>query len=432
MPVLAVTPEILRQGRETLDSTFRNIRAKDSRHGPPQPPLDELHGTTFTPDMVGDMGRGPFGDDVFSIAQRVQAAKWLVAAYEANRQRPVYPPVWFKPGLYILSGDMGYGKTLGAVSFAVLWMMCGWPSFSANGGLCFGKSLAPAQVYAFPEFLTRGSICVADEIHAIYGRYEGLTVRGRTMAQATASFRKERIYTFGATAREWMLGGDLKAAVRGVGYPFEMHPKSKPIAPPWAYKGIKWYYPDPWRGTQYRELHDKDEQHREPCERHTQTLHPYSLFTAAKHYNSWEKITLDYGGDLGASKFRNAVSGREEDGGENPWGTDSYRGGPADEAIGLAILGWYEDGVFDPETAAYNQAQDKGRATDRGGMLITIDSLAARFTRETGFNVGDTRLRRGLTAVGVKHSHRNVNIEALLEAYKAQSGTLDEAAARVS
>ena len=64
MPVLAVTPEILRQGRETLDSTFRNIRAKDSRHGPPQPPLDELHGTTFTPDMVGDMGREPFGDDV--------------------------------------------------------------------------------------------------------------------------------------------------------------------------------------------------------------------------------------------------------------------------------------------------------------------------------------------------------------------------------
>ncbi len=428
MTVLAVTPDILRQGRETLDGAFKIMRTQDSRYGPPQPPLDELYGTTFTPEMVGDMGREPFGEDVFSIDQRVRAAKWLLAAYETNRKRPVYPPVWFKPGLYVLSGDMGDGKTLGAVSFAVLWMMCGWPSFSANGGLCFGKSLIPAQVYVFPEFLTRGSICVADELHAIYGRYEGQSVRGRTMAQGTAAFRKERIYAFGATAREWMLGGDLKAAVRGIGYPFEMHPRSKRIAPPWAYKGIKWYYPDPWRGTQYRELHDKEDQHREPCERYTQTLHPYSLFASAAHYNSWEKITLDYGGDLGASKFRNALSGRDGDAAETPSQLDSYRGGPTDEAIGLAILRWYEEGVFDAETDAYNQTLAAGRATDRGEMLLTIDSLAARFTQESGFKLGASRLRRGLASAGVKHSSRNVNVEALAEAYGRQSVAFGEAA----
>ena len=427
MTVLAVTPDILRQGRETLDSAFRTMRARDSRHGPPQPPLDQLHGTTFTPDMVGDMGREPFGEDMFSVDQRVQAARWLLAAYEANRARPVYPPVWFKPGLYVLSGDMGDGKTLGAVSFAVLWMMCGWPSFSANGGLCFGKMLEPAQVYAFPEYVSRGSICVADELHAIYGRYEGQSIRGRTMAQGTAAFRKERIYAFGATAREWMLGGDLKAAVRGVGYPFDMHPRGKPIAPPWAYKGIKWYYPDPWRGTQYRELHDKGEQHREPCERYTQALHPYSLFTAAKHYNSWEKITLDYGGHLGAGKFRNALSGVDEDGAADPSGLDGYRGGPTDEAIGLAVLGWYEEGVFEPEIDSYNQAVSTGRSTERGDVLITIDSLAARFTLQTGVKLGASRLRRGLASVGVKHSSRNVNVEAMAEAFESRFGSFDEA-----
>ena len=99
MTVLAVTPDILRQGRETLDVAFRIMRTQDSRFGPPQPPLDELHGTTFTPEMVGDMGREPFGEGVFSVDQRLKAAKGLVAAYEANRQRPVHPPVWFKPGL---------------------------------------------------------------------------------------------------------------------------------------------------------------------------------------------------------------------------------------------------------------------------------------------------------------------------------------------
>lgn len=61
-------------------------------------------------------------------------------------------------------------------------------------------------------------------------------------------------------------------------------------------------------------------------------------------------------------------------------------------------------------------------------MLITIDSLAARFTRETGFQLGTSRLRRGLASVGVKHSFRNVNVEALAKAFEYQHGSLDEAA----
>ena len=426
MPVLAVTPDVIRQGREALDSAFGTQPTMGVRYGPPQPPLDELQGDTFTPDMVGDMGNDPFGDDDFTVDQRVQASRYLLAAYDANRARPVYPPVWFTPGLYVLSGDVGDGKTLTAVSVAVIFMMCGWPAYSANGGLLFGKMLKPAQVYAFPEFLSRGSICVADELHAIYGNYEGQTVRGRTMAQGTAAFRKERIYAFGATAREHLLGNDLKAAVRGVGYPFTTYPKGMPIAPPWACRGIRWYYPDPWRGRQYRELHDKAENHRQPCERYVAELHAYDLYTAAKHYNSWEKITLDYGGKLGAGAFRAAISGNgDADGGDESPQRRS-RSGSTDEAIGLRVLTWYEDGYFSSEVEAYNNALGEGRSTARGNMLITIDSLASRLTSETGLKVGAPRIRRGLAAAGVKHSTRYVNVEALEEAFQDRKQTFAE------
>ena len=188
----------------------------------------------------------------------------------------------------------------------------------------------PHQVYAFPDYVTKGAILVADELHAIYGRSEGMSVRGRTMAQGTAAFRKEEISAFGCTAREWMLGGDLKAAVRGVGYPEPSIPQGRLTVPPWAYRQIQWHYPDPWRGQQLREQRDPNREYREPCREWTMDLHPYDVYRAAKHYNSWEKIQLDYGGDLDASKFRSAAFGRGSKGGARP---------PlSDEAAGLIIL----------------------------------------------------------------------------------------------
>ena len=128
MPVLRVTPEALREGRARLDAAFDLQKAEAPRYGPPQPPLDELPGETITPEMVGDLGLDPFGRDDFSIDQMVQAARYLNATYEENRLHPVHPPFPFGPGLYVLSGDMGDGKTLAAVSLAVTWMMCGWPA----------------------------------------------------------------------------------------------------------------------------------------------------------------------------------------------------------------------------------------------------------------------------------------------------------------
>ena len=133
---------------------------------------------------------------------------------------------------------MGDGKTLCATNIGVTYMMCGWPVYSTAAFL-FGKRFDEAQTYAFPKFVSPGCFLFADELHAIYGRYQGSATRNQTMAQATASFRKQKILCFGATAREWLVGGDLKASVLGLGYPYRSRPAGPRTAPPWAYRAIR-------------------------------------------------------------------------------------------------------------------------------------------------------------------------------------------------
>ena len=222
VPAIAVNRGMINEARLVLSSPFRSS-GPGPVYGPPQPPLDELHGTTMTPEMVGDMDSNTFGDDDYTVDQRVKAARWLMAAYELNRRRPVYPRIWYPPGLYLLGGKMGGGKTLIGTNLAVIFAICGWPTYSSAAFL-FGKRFDEAQVFAFPNFVAPGCFLFLDELHAIYGRYQGSATRNQTMAQATASFRKQRITCFGTTAREWLVGGDLKASVLGLGYPYQPDP----------------------------------------------------------------------------------------------------------------------------------------------------------------------------------------------------------------
>ena len=66
-------------------------------------------------------------------------------------------------------------------------MVSGWAAHSANAGLAFGKAPGPRQVYGYAA---RDPVIVAGELHAICGRSEGMSVRGRTMARGAAAFRK--------------------------------------------------------------------------------------------------------------------------------------------------------------------------------------------------------------------------------------------------
>ena len=413
MPAIAVNRGMINEARLVLSSPVRSS-GPGPAYGPPQPPLDELHGTTITPEIVGDMDSNTFGDDDYTVDQRVKAARWLMAAYELNRCRPLYPRIWYPPGLYLLSGKMGGGKTLIGTNLAVIFAICGWPTYSSAAFL-FGKRFDEAQVFAFPNFVTPGCFLFLDELHAIYGRYQGSATRNQTMAQATASFRKQRITCFGTTAREWLVGGDLKASVLGLGYPYQSRPAGPRTAPPWAYRAIRWYYPEPWGGKELRESFGEGNQME--CKRGTEYPHSYDLTRAGAHFNSWEKIKLDFGGGMSADQFRAQMNGGEVDLGQPL---------PNPEFIGLTILSWYEDGRFDHVLEAYNDALTRNRAVDRGPVLVQFTTLVEMFERQ-GHKVSVDSVKKGLSQVGCPHSQRAVNIAALAQSWEQarDSRTID-------
>ena len=74
MPQLTVTPEVLDTGRKLMDDLAGHKPERDQQeYFPPQPPLSELPGMTFTRDIVGDLPLDTFGRDDFSKDQRIRA-----------------------------------------------------------------------------------------------------------------------------------------------------------------------------------------------------------------------------------------------------------------------------------------------------------------------------------------------------------------------
>ena len=405
--VIAVNKDMIARAKAQLTGMAGTSITREEaqyQHGPPQPPLDELHGVTITPEMVGDMPRNMFGEDSYSVDERVRSAKWLMETYEINRLRPVYPRIWQEPGLYLLSGSMGGGKTMYCANLGVIFMMCGWPPYSTAGFL-FGKRFDEVQTFAFPNFITPGCMVFADELHAIYGRYTGASIRGQTMAAATASFRKQKIYCFGTTAREWMLGPDIKASILGLGYPRHSSPPGPPTAPPWAYRAIRWYYPDPWGGRELREQFG--ESNPQKCEKWTEYPHSYDLTRAAKHFDSWEKIKLDFGGGINAAEFRDRMDG------DAPAQMDLTI-----EAVGLTVLGWVEDGRFRVQEEAYLEQGPSSRSWLRGATQVDLTIIKGMFLEEHGAKLSVERIRQGLDSCGCPSSQRRVQIKELVDALK--------------
>ena len=144
-------------------------------------------------------------------------------------------------------------------------------------------------------------------------------------------------------------------------------------------------------------------------------FHSYDVYQAAKHYNSWEKIQLDYGGDLDAGKFRSQAFGKG--------GKGSARPPLSDEGVALAIVAWYGDGEFGGAVEAYNNAVDAGGRTDRGGVLINFKDIAERLFLAQGDEVSAAQMRRGLEGLGIPASTRAVHVAELDAGFQRRTGS---------
>ena len=411
MPVISVTGDMLAAARTQIVTSLNRptsaARQAHERFGPPQPPLDELEGVTVTPDMVGDMPVNAFGEDDFTKDHRVKCAKWLLEAYDLNRHRPVYPHIWQKPGLYLLAGDMGGGKTLYCANIAIIFMMCGWPVYSTAAFL-FGKLFNEEQTFAFPEYGSRGAMVFADEFHAIAGRYTGQTIRGQTLAQSTAGFRKEKVWAFSTSAKEWMLSPDIKSSILGIGYPQERQRPEGTRLPKWAHRQLTWYYPDPWTGREYREQFGDTKPNK--VQKWQEFPHPYDLHRAGKHFNSWEGIKLDYGGNIKADQFRARAKGHPARKVLTPY------------AIGLTVLEMTQDGEFMAQEQLYLKALNEGAKVERDSrLMVELSDIQNLFLEKQQVKLSIQKLKDGLTAVGCHSTQRRVHIAALADSlHRAQ------------
>ena len=123
----------------------------------------------------------------------------LPACCGANRRQSVSPPFTsaFGPGVHVLSGGVGDGKTPVAVSpgGGMDGLRLGRPQRQRRARVRKGPR-SPSGPRPL-RLRRQGPVTVAGELHAICGRSEGMSVRGRTMARGGAAFRKEEICTLG-------------------------------------------------------------------------------------------------------------------------------------------------------------------------------------------------------------------------------------------
>ena len=96
-------------------------------------------------------------------------ARCLPACCEANRRRPAFPPFTsgFGPGLHVLSGGVGDGRTPVAVFPGGEWMVPGRAARSADAGPVFGKAPGPRQVQTLSGYAARDAVIGAGELHAM-------------------------------------------------------------------------------------------------------------------------------------------------------------------------------------------------------------------------------------------------------------------------
>ena len=175
-----------------LDRAFGIRQAETPRRGPPRPLPDEPSGETITPETAGGPGLDPCGRGGVSTGRKVRMARCLPACCEANRHEPVFPPVTsaFGPGLHVLSGGVGDGRTPVAVG--------------PGGGMDGSRPGRPqrrrrARVRKGPRspsgphplgLRRQGRRHRRRRAPRHPRRSEGMSVRGRTMDRGTAAFRR--------------------------------------------------------------------------------------------------------------------------------------------------------------------------------------------------------------------------------------------------
>ena len=301
----------------------RKKAEKAVQYGPPQPPVQDLHGTTITREHMEAFQRDPLGRDKFSKNERLRQWEHTEELHQRHRNAPLpmkdvlaqlpLPPY----GIHLLAAPMGQGKSLAAAVIAKRFYERGWPVYSSASFL-FGQRLSLMECYSFPDLVTPGSCIFVDEVHTFVDRYSSNSVRGRTFGQSTTALRKEQVTVLGASANSVMIGWEYKGAAEYAITPEQYFRRGKLKAPPFCHVMLKIGGPYPYQ-RQDKTLVERGFLKVNNQKNYYHRLDPLEVMAAAKLIDSFESVRLGENFDIDAKAM---AAERNKDRAENVAGAD--------------------------------------------------------------------------------------------------------------
>ena len=140
----------------------------------------------------------------------------------ARENNPGVPPA---TGLYLYSGPMGEGKSLGMGAAALSgWAFQAIPVLS-NMSVRFGYKISGSGIFSAMERAEPGSIILIDEIAALMDNFSGNANRSRTFSASMTAFRKKSLLMLVGTANEAGILSDVRRHAQAIISPKKYWPR---------------------------------------------------------------------------------------------------------------------------------------------------------------------------------------------------------------
>ena len=246
--------------------------------------------------------------DAYSAGRRAQAWRDLQALHDEARETQRIP---YQHYIYLLSGDMGDGKSLVAA-----WMMArlyaqGLKVFS-NASLLFGRRVDTMDVYMLEQSLPENCALFMDEAHTLADVYGEQSNRQRLLSNALSMLRKKGVRLLLASAHESRVAMSIRAECDMLLYPRRSRRRpDKPTFPPFCYMTMQSIGPRPWRG---RRLGDEWGLGRAGgrIKRRIRRLNPLDLYRSGMLMDSFERPDITAGIQTTADALRREMAQRSD------------------------------------------------------------------------------------------------------------------------
>lgn len=285
---------------------------QDLLDGPPDPAEEpeELAGIPIEREWVA-MAHDP-ERDAFSADARVKAWDRLEAVHEKNKGLKLP----YSHGVWMLSGDMGSGKTLYAGMLGARQYELGMEVFSTTSFL-FGRRIDPVDVYTLAESVPDHSFIFIDEAHALSDRYGENSIRQRTLSNSMAMLRKKGCFVVLASVHEERVAFSLKGLCSSIIYLVRYTPaarrrgKRMPF-PPWCYVRPVLVGPNPFEGKRIADMWGLPRAQGTTRRVNRRPVNPWALYEAAKVIDTWQKPGIADGILTKADDIKSRVAGDDE------------------------------------------------------------------------------------------------------------------------